>query len=173
MDHIWKEKGNHLPLRDEVEMIDREEHWRIRHLKESAHMLGYSDLLSRPNIEMNTIWELATTSKFSTSISSVDSFTADFLALNLVMCLVCVVSNFVSVYCLRYIHIVLAYDTTTRTQFNIQIEGRLPWVRDSICKIPGWPTCNSSSNLSWHIVRITTHDTHKIQLIVQVAPRFC
>ena len=41
----------------EVEMIDREEHWKIRRLKESAHMLGYSDPLSRPSIEMNTIWE--------------------------------------------------------------------------------------------------------------------
>ena len=56
-DHIWKEKGNHLPLWDEVKIIDREEHWRINHLKESAHMLGYSDLLSRQSIEMNTIWE--------------------------------------------------------------------------------------------------------------------
>ena len=53
-DHIWKEKGNHVPLKDEVEIIDKEEHWRIRHLKESAHMLGYSDLLSKPSIEMNT-----------------------------------------------------------------------------------------------------------------------
>ena len=32
-DHIWKEKGNHLPLWDEVEIIDRAEHWRIRRLK--------------------------------------------------------------------------------------------------------------------------------------------
>ena len=52
---MWKEKGNHLPLQDEVEIIDRDEHWRIRRLKESAHMLGYSDLLSRLSIEMNTI----------------------------------------------------------------------------------------------------------------------
>ena len=56
-DHIWKEKRNHLPLWDKVEIIDRAEHWRIRHLKESAHMLGYNDLLSRPSIELNTIWE--------------------------------------------------------------------------------------------------------------------
>ena len=49
-DHIWKEKGNHLPW-DKVEIIDREEHWRIRRLKESAHMLGYSDML------VNAIWE--------------------------------------------------------------------------------------------------------------------
>ena len=56
-DHIWKEKGNHLPIWDKVEIIDRAEHWRIRCLKKSAHMLGYNDLQSRPSIEMNKIWE--------------------------------------------------------------------------------------------------------------------
>ena len=49
-DHIWKETGNHLPLWDNVEIIDRAEHWRIRRLKESAHLLGYNDQLSRSNI---------------------------------------------------------------------------------------------------------------------------
>ena len=38
-DHIWKEKGNHLLLWDEVEIIYSEEYWRIKRLKESAHML--------------------------------------------------------------------------------------------------------------------------------------
>ena len=56
-DHIWKEKGEHLLLWDKVEITDRAEHWRTRRLKESAHMLGYNDLLSRPSIELNTIWE--------------------------------------------------------------------------------------------------------------------
>ena len=56
-DHIYKEKGNHLPLWDELEIIDRAEHWRIRHLKESAHMLFCNDLQSRPSIELNTIWK--------------------------------------------------------------------------------------------------------------------
>ena len=55
--YTWKEKRNHLPLRDEVKIIDREEPWRIRQLKESAHMLGNSDVLCRPSIQMNTIWE--------------------------------------------------------------------------------------------------------------------
>ena len=50
-------KGNHLPLWDKVEIIDRAEHWKIRRLKESTHKLGYNDLLSRPSIELNTIWE--------------------------------------------------------------------------------------------------------------------
>ena len=57
VDHIWKEKGNHLPLWDKVEIIERAGHWTIRCLKESAHMLGYNDLLSRPSIKLNTIWE--------------------------------------------------------------------------------------------------------------------
>ena len=56
-DHTWKEQGNHLRSWDEVEIIDRAEHWRIRRLKESAHMLEYNDLLSKPSIELNTIWE--------------------------------------------------------------------------------------------------------------------
>ena len=51
------ERKGKLSLWDEVKVIDRDEHRRIRHLKESAHMLGYTDLLSRPSIEINTIWE--------------------------------------------------------------------------------------------------------------------
>ena len=33
-DHILKEKGNYLPLWDKVKIIDRDEPWRISHLKE-------------------------------------------------------------------------------------------------------------------------------------------
>ena len=39
-------KGTPSALNDEVEILDREEHWRIRRLKESAHMLGYNDMQS-------------------------------------------------------------------------------------------------------------------------------
>ena len=56
-DHIWKEKGNHLPLCDKVKIINKEEHRKRRRLKEAAHMLDYVDLLSRLSIEMNAIWE--------------------------------------------------------------------------------------------------------------------
>ena len=31
---IYGKKENHLPLWDKVKVIDRDEHWRIRHLKE-------------------------------------------------------------------------------------------------------------------------------------------
>ena len=47
-DHIWKEKGNHLLLWDEVKIINRKGQWRIRYLKKSVHIMGYSDLLGRP-----------------------------------------------------------------------------------------------------------------------------
>ena len=56
-DQIWKEKRNYQSLWDKVKIIDGEEHWK-RCLKEAAHMLDYVDLLSRPSVEMNTIWEL-------------------------------------------------------------------------------------------------------------------
>ena len=55
-DHIWKEKGNYLPWWDDVEIIDSEEHYRLRQLKEAVHMLDYSDLLSRLSTELNMIW---------------------------------------------------------------------------------------------------------------------
>ena len=42
-DPIWKEKGNDLPLWDKVKIIDREDHWKSRRLKEAAQMLGYVD----------------------------------------------------------------------------------------------------------------------------------
>ena len=35
-DHIRKEKENHLPSWNEVEIIDRVEYWRIRRLRKSA-----------------------------------------------------------------------------------------------------------------------------------------
>ena len=38
-------------------IINREEHWKRRCLKEAAYMLSNVDVLSRPNIEMNTISE--------------------------------------------------------------------------------------------------------------------
>ena len=59
---VWRtiygrKKETICPYGKKVEIIDRAEHWRIRRLKESAHMLGYNDRLSRPSIELNTIWE--------------------------------------------------------------------------------------------------------------------
>ena len=40
VDHIWKEKGNHLPLWDKVEIIVRAEHWRIRRIKGVSTYVG-------------------------------------------------------------------------------------------------------------------------------------
>ena len=50
-------KGKPSTLMDEVKIIDREEHWRIRCFRETVHMLGYSDLLNRLSTKMNMTWE--------------------------------------------------------------------------------------------------------------------
>ena len=57
-DDTWKEKGIHKSLWEEIKIIGWGEYWRIRCLIEAVYMLlGHSDLLSRPSIEMNMIWE--------------------------------------------------------------------------------------------------------------------
>ena len=53
-DHIWKEKGDHRPLWDQVEIIDKEHHWKIRKLKETAHMLGHKNLTGLRGIKMDS-----------------------------------------------------------------------------------------------------------------------
>ena len=58
-DHRRK-KGDHLPMWDKVEIIDRDRHWKRRRLKEAAHILGHVDLLRRLSVEMNTIWKQIT-----------------------------------------------------------------------------------------------------------------
>ena len=54
---VWRKKGDHRPLWDQAEILNKEHHWKICKLKESAHMLDHKNLLSRPSIEINTIWE--------------------------------------------------------------------------------------------------------------------
>ena len=38
VDHTWTEKGNHLPWWYQAKIIDSEEHWKIRLLKEVVYM---------------------------------------------------------------------------------------------------------------------------------------
>ena len=54
-DHLWKEKGYYLPLWNEIKITQREKRWSIGCFIEAAHILGYSDLLSRLTIEIGTI----------------------------------------------------------------------------------------------------------------------
>lgn len=56
-DHVWRGKISHQLLWNKVKLLDKEEHWRVRNLKESVHMVAYEDLLSRPSVEINTVWE--------------------------------------------------------------------------------------------------------------------
>lgn len=43
-------------MKNEIKIMDREKHWRVRHLKESTHILDYDDVLGRASIEINAIW---------------------------------------------------------------------------------------------------------------------
>lgn len=52
-DHRWTENGSHVPLWKEVKNYRQR---RIEDKKTSMHMLGGNSLISRSNIELNTIW---------------------------------------------------------------------------------------------------------------------
>ena len=55
--HYMERKGDHQSLWDKGKIIDRDEHWNRRCFKEAVHILDHVDLLCRPSIEMNTMWE--------------------------------------------------------------------------------------------------------------------
>lgn len=50
-------KGSHQQLWNEVKMLDKKEHWRVRLLKESERMLDYEDLHNKPSLEINKIYD--------------------------------------------------------------------------------------------------------------------
>lgn len=65
------EKGAVQTLWNNVKLLNKQEHWEVRNLKESAHMLGYKEPLSRPSIEIKMILELLIKKKrqFSAAIT--------------------------------------------------------------------------------------------------------
>lgn len=53
-EHVCREKDSQQPLWNELKIINKERHWRVRHLKVSDHMLGYEYLLTRRFVQINT-----------------------------------------------------------------------------------------------------------------------
>lgn len=49
-DYIWEGDGRYQFLLNKVKTIDRENHSRIRQLKETVHILSIDNFLSRPSI---------------------------------------------------------------------------------------------------------------------------
>lgn len=49
-DHVWKKKCSHWHLFNEMNILDKEKHYRNNWLEESAYILCYEELLSRPSI---------------------------------------------------------------------------------------------------------------------------
>ena len=56
-------KRNYLLLYDKVNIIDWEEHKRIRRLKEAVHILGYSDPLKKKKNKYRDKYDLGTINK--------------------------------------------------------------------------------------------------------------
>lgn len=54
-EHTWSE-GDHRPEWDKTSIIGREEHWKIRKIKEAAHMTLDTRTFSKPSAEVSPIW---------------------------------------------------------------------------------------------------------------------
>ena len=54
-EHAWSE-GDHRPAWHETTIIDREPHWKIRKIKEAAHMALASNPISKPSVDISPIW---------------------------------------------------------------------------------------------------------------------
>ena len=54
-EHAWSE-GDHKPLWDKTSIIGREQNWKIRKIKEAAHMALDANMFSKPSIDISPIW---------------------------------------------------------------------------------------------------------------------
>ena len=54
-EHAWSE-GDHRPAWHEATIIDREPHWKVRKIKEAAHMALANNPISKPSIDISPIW---------------------------------------------------------------------------------------------------------------------
>ena len=56
-EHIWSANGDHIPLWNEVKIIDRERFWKERKLKEAAHiLLPPPKCMSQTSADLNPMW---------------------------------------------------------------------------------------------------------------------
>ena len=54
-EHAWS-NGDHRPAWDETKIIGREQHWKIRKIKEAVHMALDANSISKPSAEISPIW---------------------------------------------------------------------------------------------------------------------
>ena len=54
-EHVWSQ-GDHKLLWDKTSIIGREHHWKIRKIKEAAHMALDASMFSKPSAEISPIW---------------------------------------------------------------------------------------------------------------------
>ena len=54
-EHAWSE-GDHRPAWEEVTIIDREPHWKVRKIKEAAHIALANNPISKPSADISAVW---------------------------------------------------------------------------------------------------------------------
>ena len=55
-EHIWTANGDHIPLWNDIKIIDRERFWKERKLKEAAHILLSPKCMSQTSADLNPMW---------------------------------------------------------------------------------------------------------------------
>ena len=55
-EHIWNANGEHVPLWNDVKIVDRERCWKERKLKETAHIILSPTCISQTSAELNPMW---------------------------------------------------------------------------------------------------------------------
>lgn len=55
--YVRREKCSHQRQCNEVKILNKKEHWIVRRLKESTYILGYGNLLTKPSVEINVLWQ--------------------------------------------------------------------------------------------------------------------
>ena len=53
--HAWSD-GDHRPAWDEVTIVETEPHWKVRKIKEAAHMALAANPISKPSVDISPIW---------------------------------------------------------------------------------------------------------------------
>ena len=56
-EHDWSD-GGHRPAWQETTIIKKEPHWKIRKIKEAAHMALTSNPISKPSVDISPVWLL-------------------------------------------------------------------------------------------------------------------
>ena len=55
-EHIWTANGDHIPLWNDIKIMDKARHWEEKKLKEAAHILLSPKCMSQTSADLNPMW---------------------------------------------------------------------------------------------------------------------